>query len=206
MNVSSNPFGTPDPSLNLLVTDNQRDRVTEFLQQAYADGRIDRLDFDNRVDQALSARTREDLNRAYDGIAHLPLASTAIRPAAYRQLPVAGSTAAAGLAHWLAVPAPILGPLAIYLFAARGTPTRREAAKSLNFNVVMMGLIMVLGIASNFVSMLNPITGFATLVWVMVNVVAGLKAYNGEDWTDPISARVGFRVVNPDADRRELPR
>jgi Domain of unknown function (DUF1707) len=41
-----------------------RDRVLELLRAAVADGRLDRAEFDERVDAALAARTIDALTRS----------------------------------------------------------------------------------------------------------------------------------------------
>lgn len=65
------------PSLGLSITSEQRDRAETLLKDAYADGRIDELEFDNRIDQVLVATTRKDLNEAFYGLVEVPAISTA---------------------------------------------------------------------------------------------------------------------------------
>jgi len=47
----------------LRVSDAERDAVTEELAQHLQDGRLDATEFDERVSQAMTARTRGDLDR-----------------------------------------------------------------------------------------------------------------------------------------------
>jgi len=81
----------PPSSPVLRASDADRDRVLELLRAAVADGRLDRAEFDERVDAALAARTIDALTplttdliaapgRA--GALTLPLAGTPAEPAA----------------------------------------------------------------------------------------------------------------------------
>ena len=60
-----------DESLGWAVTEEQRDRTVDFLSDQYAEGRLDSLEFDARVGQALKATTRRELNA--EGRARVPL-------------------------------------------------------------------------------------------------------------------------------------
>jgi len=81
----------PPSSPVLRASDADRDRVIELLRAAVANGRLDRAEFDERVDAALAARTIDALTplttdliaapgRA--GALTLPLARTPAEPAA----------------------------------------------------------------------------------------------------------------------------
>ena len=81
----------PPSSPALRASDADRDRVTELLRAAVADGRLDPSEFDQRLDAALTARTIDalapltaDLIAApgSDGSPALPLAETPAEPAA----------------------------------------------------------------------------------------------------------------------------
>lgn len=75
------------PSLRQPVTTEQRDRAENWLQEAYADGRITELEFDHRIGQVISAATRKELNEAFFGLVQVPPSSQAlgVHPA-YRPL------------------------------------------------------------------------------------------------------------------------
>ena len=69
--------GRSGASLELRVSDQARDRVTERLQRAYRRGRIDQLELERRVGLVLRAGTREDLR----AVTHdLPRARRRINP------------------------------------------------------------------------------------------------------------------------------
>ena len=66
------------PSLQLHVTNEQRDRAEPWLKEAYADGRISESEFDHRIGQVLSAATRKELNQAFYGLVQVPTPSRAL--------------------------------------------------------------------------------------------------------------------------------
>ncbi len=80
----------PPSSPALRASDADRDRVIEVLRAAVADGRLDRAEFDERLDAALAARTIDalaplsaDLIAApgSSGVLPLPVAGTPAQPA-----------------------------------------------------------------------------------------------------------------------------
>src|SRR5690349_23987531 len=91
----------------LLVTPAQRDRAVEILQEMYADGRLTHLEFDSRLELALKARTRAELNGSFDGLLARPVPTYA--PAAFtRPAPLQtyqGRGRGMGtISHWLGYP------------------------------------------------------------------------------------------------------
>src|SRR4029434_8992809 len=60
------------------VTTEQRDRAESWLKEAYADGRISELEFDQRIGQVLSAVSSKDLNEAFYGLVQVPTPSRAL--------------------------------------------------------------------------------------------------------------------------------
>ncbi len=73
-------FRGASSSQHLRVSDAEREAVTDRLAAHYADGRLDHAEFDERVGQAMSAKTRADLRGLF---ADLP------EPAAQNAPPVA---------------------------------------------------------------------------------------------------------------------
>lgn len=59
------PGHYPEPSSSpaMLVSDRDRDAVAQRLQEAFAERRLDDVEFDQRMRAALTARTSEDLDR-----------------------------------------------------------------------------------------------------------------------------------------------
>src|SRR5215468_3386068 len=81
----------PPSSPSLRASDADRDRVIELLRAAVADGRLDSVEFDHRLDAALAARTIDALTPltadliaapGSDRALSLPLAGTPAEPAA----------------------------------------------------------------------------------------------------------------------------
>ena len=81
----------PPSSPSLRASDADRDRVIELLRAAVADGRLDSVEFDQRLDAALAARTVDALTPltadliaapGSDRALSLPLAGTPAEPAA----------------------------------------------------------------------------------------------------------------------------
>jgi hypothetical protein len=85
--MSADPPGSPA----LRASDADRDRVIELLRAAVADGRLDPVEFDERLDTALAARTLDALTPLTadliavpvgDGALTLPVAGPSVGPAA----------------------------------------------------------------------------------------------------------------------------
>lgn len=53
---------------DLRVSDAERTAVADALSHHYADGRLDRVELDERLDRAMSAKTRADLAGLFEGL------------------------------------------------------------------------------------------------------------------------------------------
>jgi len=62
------------------AADADRDRVVDFLNTAYTEGRLSKDEYDARLDSALSARTYADLDEVVTGLPVAP--ATVVTPAA----------------------------------------------------------------------------------------------------------------------------
>ena len=80
--------GAAEPSLSTRASDRERDAVVQRVQDAFAEGRLDDAEFDQRTRAALTARTHADLDTLL------------------ADLPAATATAAAGTAPAVAGPRP----------------------------------------------------------------------------------------------------
>ncbi len=130
------------PSLKMHVTTEQRDRAESWLKEAYADGRISELEFDQRIGQVLSAVSRKDLNEAFYGLVQVPTPSRAlgvhpayqplVRPETRQQ----AGRGVAGFAHFSFFFMWLFGPGLVYALSSPGTYARREAAKAFNFQLI----------------------------------------------------------------------
>lgn len=192
------------PSLQLYVTPEQRDRAERWLQEAYADGRISEDEFDRRIGQVISSTTRRELNSAFFGLVQVPMPSQAmglhpayhpmVRPEFRQQV----GRGAAGFAHFSVFPMWIFGPGLVFALSPSGSYARREAAKAFNFQVVS-------AISFAVVAIVNGVTGWHVmqwlfplmlLGWLMVTVVGGAKALQGEDWRNPVKSVLKLEVLS----------
>lgn len=193
---ASSPFASTS---QLRVSDVERDRVVAFLQEAYADGRLDALEFDRRLDQALNAKTRSELNVAFHGLARQPLSSMAVATG-----PVSrprGEDAPglmSGLIHLSGVPTMFVGPLIGWAVTPKGTTVNREAAKALNFQIISLVVFIILGILD-----LGPLAAIWGVSWFVLTIVGAVKAFAGVQWTNPVMRHLPWRPVD-ERERRQL--
>ena len=61
-------FSGPHSDQNLRVSDAERQAVTDRLAEHFADGRLDQVEFDERVGRAMNAKTRADLSGLFDDL------------------------------------------------------------------------------------------------------------------------------------------
>lgn len=209
----SNPFPNPfegnpfqrrtpgpageDPSLDLRVNNEQRQRVLDYLGDALADGRINMSEFEKRSDDAIAARTRRELNQTLSGLATVPLTSAAMRPA---RSPLAkdeknspGGSVAAGLVGlspflWTGP----IGPLIGVAVTEKGSWIRRQMANQANaqiYMLVIMAVLMILHIG-------GPIMGLAGLAYVALTLIQAVKGFQGQEWRNPLTRVVPFQIVD----------
>ena len=200
------PSATPPmhPSLGLAVSPEQRDRAERFLAEAYADGRLNEFEFDARMDQVLGAQTRKDLNQAFYGLIDVPPTSRALglHPAYHPSLVNQNQDGRAGraagaIAHLSPFVAWIFGPLFVYAVAGRGTFARREAAKAFNFQIIATVAFVLGGILTGILDgATGPLMGILGLGWFVLTLVHGIKAAQGEDWTNPVRKVVKWELLN----------
>jgi uncharacterized Tic20 family protein len=179
----------------LLVTPAQRDRAVEILQEMYADGRLTHFEFDSRLELALKARTRSELNGSFDGLLARPVPTYA--PAAFtRPAPLQtyeGKGRGMGtIAHWLGYPTFFVGPALIVATAGKDNPViRKHAVEAVNFQISALAVFTLLGIVTGvtngFTGFLFPIVG---LVWFVLTGIGGLAAMLGSDFRYPFTLRL----------------
>ena len=189
------------PSLKMYVTPEQRDRAESWLKEAYADGRITELEFDTRIGQVITAETRKDLNEAFYGLVQVPTPSRAlgvhpayqpmIRPETRQQ----AGRGVAGLAHFSVFFFWLLGPGAVFALSAPGTYARREAAKAFNFQLISFIALVVGGTVAAIVDS-GAIMGLLFVSWLVLTIVGGAKALQGEDWRNPVRKVVKLEVLS----------
>jgi uncharacterized Tic20 family protein len=189
------------PSLKLYVTDEQRQRAEQWLQSAYADGRLTEEEFDQRIGQVISAVTRRDLNQAFYGLVQVSPSSSAlgihpayspmIRPEVRQQ---AGHGAAA-LAHFSVFFLWLLGPLLFFGGSTPGSYVRREAAKAFNFQFLSTLSFIGLAIVNGVVGHLGFLFPLMALAWFVLTIIGGARALQGDDWPNPVKKALRFEVL-----------
>jgi uncharacterized membrane protein len=192
------------PSLHMHVTPEQRDRAESWLKEAYADGRISELEFDQRIGQVLSAVTRKELNEAFYGLVQVATPSRALglhpayQPLVRPEDKERAGRGVAAFAHFSAFLLWLFGPGLVYALSTPGTYARREAAKAFNFQLIALVAFVVVG-------MLGGITGldifgwlmpFIGLGWLILTIVGGAKALQGENWKNPVRRVVPLQVLS----------
>jgi len=71
MSAPSNPLWTRRGGYghrDLRISDAERAEVADRLSKHYSDGRLDQAEFDERVDQAMRAKTQSDLSGLFDDL------------------------------------------------------------------------------------------------------------------------------------------
>jgi hypothetical protein len=95
------PMGRRDTQgydASLRASDDERNAVADKLSRHYAEGRLDEVEFKNRLDTAMSATTRGDLNGLFGDLPHLPTAPPNHRPR--RRDTVASSPGSSSWSWW----------------------------------------------------------------------------------------------------------
>jgi hypothetical protein len=78
---------TPAYNASIRASDEERNAVADRLSRHYAEGRLDEVEFKNRLDTAMSATTRGDLHGLFDDLPTLPSAPPPPPPRHRRVLP-----------------------------------------------------------------------------------------------------------------------
>jgi uncharacterized Tic20 family protein len=192
------------PSLKMHVTPDQRDRAESWLNDAYADGRISESEFDRRIGQVLTADTRKELNEAFYGLVQIPTSSRALgahpayQPLVRPETRDQAGRGAAAVAHFSVFFLWLLGPGLVYALSTPATYARREAAKAFNFQLIS-------SIAFVLVAILGGVTGldifgwllpFMGLGWLVLTIVGGAKALQGENWKNPVKSVIKLEVLS----------
>jgi len=92
-----------------------------------------------------------------------------------------------------------VGPLVVYFARAEDPWVRREAAEALNFQLsallygIIGGLITIVLLFVLVGFLLIPLWIAAAIAWVVVTVVAAVKASRGEPYRYPLT----IRFINP---------
>ena len=129
--------------------DADRDRVVEFLNVAYVEGRLSRDEYDGRLEDAFSARTYADLDQI---VADLPAArATGVTPVA-KTNGLAMASLACGLAQFMfgplaTIPAIMFGYVALHQIKRSGEQGTGLALAGLilGWAAVILGILLIVG-------------------------------------------------------------
>lgn len=136
------------------ASDADRDRVAEFLNVAYSEGRLSKDEYDDRLENAFSACTYASLNQI---VADLPVtrATTVVTPVA-RTNGLAIASLACGLAQFMfgplaTIPAIVFGHVALHQIKRTGEQGAGLALAGLILGwaaVILAILLLILGVAT----------------------------------------------------------
>ncbi|TMR95614.1 DUF1707 and DUF4870 domain-containing protein [Nonomuraea basaltis] len=179
------------PPAHLRVTDQDRDHVVEHVKAAYAEGRYDKLEFDERLERAMMARTHGDLMPIMTELYGTSAApQRAPRPAPIRTERASESNERLGaaLGHVLmAIGIPIVGPLILLLTGGKTSPyIRRHAVEALNFQLTVVGASILLPLTI-IGAVLVPVIWVAAFV---LAIVGGVSALSEGNYRYPMTIRL----------------
>ncbi|WP_327090625.1 DUF1707 and DUF4870 domain-containing protein [Nonomuraea sp. NBC_01738] len=183
------------PHDQLRVTTQDREHVVDHVKAAYAEGRFDKFEFDDRLERAMTARTHGDLMPIMTELygsrpaAHLheirPVSSP---PRPFEKAPESNERLGAAASHLLSlIGFPIIGPLILLLTAGKTSPyVRRHATESLNFHLTVLGATFLLPFT---------VVGIVLLpvIWVgamILAIVGGVAALAENDFRYPLTLRL----------------
>ncbi|MDH2428192.1 DUF1707 and DUF4870 domain-containing protein [Sphaerisporangium sp. TRM90804] len=190
--TSNGAWGTPaHPQLR--VTDGDREQVVELVTAAYAEGRLDKVEFDERLHLAMTARTHADLAPIARDVQAPYAPGPAPRPAYWspprRAMPLTGGDRMGAIAAHLL---PFCGlsfvaPLVVLLTAGKNSVYVREhAVEALNFQLTLLGATILLPITVIGV-ILVP---FLWIAAVVLGVVATVNSLSDTPYRYPWTVRL----------------
>lgn len=188
------PIPRPGQVPQIRLTHADRDRAAERLQEAYAEGRLDESELDERLSVAMAAKFPAELEPLFSDLA-VPGGGPAAAPHA-PQPPAAPEgrpsgedkvwSAAAHASGYFLLP---VGPLLVLLLRGDSSPfVRRHAMEALNYQLtVLVGSILGFGLFFLILPMLAAM--LLLLGWVFLPAIAGLVALLGGGWKYPLTWR-----------------
>ncbi|MEU6411408.1 DUF1707 and DUF4870 domain-containing protein [Microbispora sp. NPDC046933] len=170
------------------VTNQDREQVVEHVKAAYAEGRLDKHEMDERLHLAMTARTHADLVPIMNDLygtrpAYVP------RPPVYQRAATdGGDRVGAAASHLFALLGLfIVGPLLMMVTAGRTSPyIRKHAVESLNFHLTVLGATVLLPFTVVGVFLLPVIW----VVGLVLAVVGGVSALAATEFRYPLTIRL----------------
>jgi hypothetical protein len=135
------------------ASDSDRDRVVELLNVAYSEGRLSKDEYDDRLENALSARTYADLDQI---VADLPAARTTVVTPVARINGLAIASLSCGLAQFMfgplaTIPAIVFGHMARHQIKRTGEQGAGLALAGLilGWAAVILAILLIVGVATS---------------------------------------------------------
>ncbi|GAA3730715.1 hypothetical protein GCM10022205_15060 [Spinactinospora alkalitolerans] len=195
---SSGPKARPNaPAANahLRLTHADRDAVADRLKDAYADGQLDHDEFEERLDLAMGAKVRADLEPLLSDLnidrPRTSAPSVAV-PTAGGPEPDKEERVWALGGHLSGYFTLALGPLVVLLLKGGTSPyVRRQATEALNYQLnflifsILLPVIAIVTLGLGLVVYL-----FMVLGWMVLPLIAGLASALGANWRYPLTWRM----------------
>lgn len=179
------------------VTDQQRDRAVDHIQACYANNSIDEAELDRRLDMALAARDRVELNRSLQGLARIaPAVLTPPRPG----LPTPAENMAAGLTQLSGLFTWFLGPVIVKAVARPGSRVWWEASRALSLQLTA-GAVGAVAFVASLLFGSGGLLFLAWLAWFGGTIWASVRAFNSQPGT---GAAENFLLARPERPRPAL--
>ncbi|WP_147945336.1 DUF1707 and DUF4870 domain-containing protein [Microbispora sp. CSR-4] len=178
------------PHPQLRVTNQDREQVVEHVKAAYAEGRLDKHEMDERLHLAMTARTHADLVPVMNDLygtrpAYVPRPPVQQPSAA---APDGGDRVGAAASHLFGLMGLfIIGPLLMMVTAGRTSPyIRKHAVESLNFHLTMLGATVLLP----FTVVGLVLVPVIWVVGLVLCVVGGGSALAATEFRYPLTIRL----------------
>ncbi len=161
------------------VTDQMRDRAVAHLQAMYANNSINERELDRRLDLALGARDRLELNRSLAGLARLaPVVLTPRAPGQASPVENVGS----GLVHLSALVSSFIGPAIVKAATKPGSHLWWEAGRAMSLQLTFLVVGIVASVLS-WITGLDFLMFLAWAAWAGSTIWASVRAFNGQKST-----------------------
>lgn len=188
-----------EPMRPNLVTDVQRDRAVDYLQQAYAKGALDAETFEDRLSQALTASTRGELNSSLRGIARVadsPSHVLAQAPVAMPAVPIGVQNVGAGFVHLAGLPTGFIGPAIVKAASTPGSRLWWEASRAMSWQITSL-LLFVGVVVGSLILGIGEAVFLGWLAWFVSTVIFAVRAFNGDNSTGRLERLLLFRPQAP---------
>jgi uncharacterized Tic20 family protein len=171
------------------VSDADRDQAVALLQTAFAEGRLTHAELDQRIGEALTAKSGDDITRALRG---LPVPRPDGTTTPERAVPNGAERMWALVAHWSGYFSLFVIPALIAL--TKGSTSRfvrDQAMEAANFQLTFLGTTIVLGMATGVTfGLLGVLFPVVVVGWMALVCLGGLSAGVGNRWRYPWNVRL----------------